>query len=386
MIPLYYSVRSLAARRLSTTVTVLGLALVVFVFAAVLMLAAGVERALAAGGSPDNVVLLREGATAELVSAVDRSAVRAVSTFPEVATAPDGRPLAVGELVVIVALPRGEDAFVNATARGVAAESWPARPAVRLVEGRPPRPGADEVAIGNALVGRTDGAFVGGQLRLFGRPWRVVGRLTADGSAFESELWFDERRLAEATRRDTPSSALVHLRSAAAVEPFLARLAADPRFALKAVREDRYWEELAAGTATFVRVLGLFVSVVFAIGAALGAMITMYAQVAARVRELGTLRALGFRRRSVLAAVVVEGALLGAAGGLAGAAAALALGLVRLRTLNFQTFSEVRFAFAPTPGILVASLLFGAAMGLAGGLLPAVRAARLDILDALRGR
>lgn len=384
MIPVYYSVRSLAARRLSTGVTVLGLALVVFVFAAVLMLAAGVERALAAGGSPENVVLLREGATAELVSAVDRATVRVASTLPEVATAPTGEPLVAPEVVVIVALPRGESGFVNATARGVTAESWLARPAVRLVEGRAPHPGADEVALGAALVGRTEGAFVGGELRLLGRRWRVVGSLSAEGSAFESELWFDGRRLAEAARRPTPSSAIVRLRSAAAVAPFLARLEADPRFEVKAVREDLYWEELASGTATFVRVLGLFVSVVFAVGAALGAMITMYAQVAARVRELGTLRALGFRRRSVLAGVVLEGALLGGAGGLIGGAAAFLLRFVQLRTLNFQTFSEVRFSFVPTPGILAAALLFGAAMGLAGSLLPALRAARLGVLDALR--
>lgn len=383
MVPLYYHARSLWTRRLSTGLTVGGLGLVVFVFAAVLMLSRGIEVALAAGGSPDNAVVLRKGATAEVVSGLDRGAVRALATLPGIASSSGGRPLVAGELVVLVALPRGES-FANATARGVTLESFEARPGVRVAEGRRPRPGSNEVVLGGALVGRSPGAVVGGELRFANQRWPVVGRLAARGSAFESELWADRQRLADAFKRPNWSSAVVRLSAPERFDELRRRLEDDPRFGLKVQREDAYWADQAKGTATFIRVLGLFVALVFGLGAVLGAMITMYAQVAARTRELGALRAIGFRRRSVLAGFLAESALLGAAGGLLGALGALAMGLVEIRTLNFQTFSEVRFGFDPSAGILLGSLLFGTLMGLAGGLLPALRAARLDILEAVR--
>ena len=385
MIPVYYSARSLWARRLSTGVAVLGLTLVVFVFAAVLMLSRGVEAALRAGGRPDNVIVLRAGATSEIVSGVDRDALRALAALPEIAAGPAGQPLLAGETVVLVALPRPGGAFINATARGVTPESWLLRPAVRVVEGRPPRPGTHEIAVGSALIGRTPGATIGGELAFANARWPVVGRLAAAGSAHESELWADAARLAQAFDRPTPSSGIARLRSPDLVPRFLATVESDPRFVLKAVPEDRFWSEQATDLSTFIRVLGLFVSVVFSGGAVLGAMITMYAQVAARARELGMLRAIGFRGRSVLAAVVLESALLGLAGGLLGALLAFLMRWVRITTVNFQTFSEIRFGFTPTPGILLAAVGFGLVMGLIGGLLPAVRAARLPVLEAVQG-
>ncbi len=385
MVPLFYNARSLWARRLSTGLTVLGLGLVVFVFAAVLMLARGIEAALASGGDAANVVLLREGATSELVSSVERDAVRALAAGPEVATSLEGQPLVSGELVVLVALPRTGGSEVNTTARGIGAQSFAARPTVRLVSGRAPRPGSNEVALGSALVGRTPGARVGGELRFAQQRWPVVGVFSAEGGGYESELWADAQRLGSAFGREAAySSAIVRLSSREAVKGFIQRVEGDPRFTLKAQPEPEYWASQASGLATFIRVLGLFVSFVFSVGAVLGAMVTMYAQVASRVAELGMLRAVGFRRRSVLASVVVESAMLGAAGGLLGALGALAMRWVDIRTLNFQTFAEVSFGFMPTPGILLAALLFGTAMGLVGGLLPAARAARLSILDALR--
>jgi ABC-type antimicrobial peptide transport system permease subunit len=385
LLPLYYNVRSLWARRGSTAATAVGLSLVVFVLAAVLMLSHGIEAALRAGGRADNVVLLRSGATSEIVSAIERDVVRSVASLPAVASGPGGEPLAAGEVVVLVALPRPGGAFINATARGITAASFAARPSVRVVQGRAPRPGSYEIAIGTSLVGRTEGARVGGELRFAGARWPVVGRIEAARSAYASEIWADAERLAQAFRRTGPSSAIVRLRSPDLVEELIALVESDPRFALKAVREDRYWAEQASSIATFIRVLGLFVTAVFSGGAVLGAMITMYAQVAARTRELGTLRALGFRSRSVLGAVVVESALLGIAGGLLGAALAWSMRWVKIRTLNFQTFSEMQFGFAPTPGILAAAIGFGLGMGIAGGLLPAIRAARLPVLRAVRG-
>lgn len=385
MVPLYYNARSLWARRLSTGLTVLGLALVVFVFAAVLMLARGIESALASGGDPSNVVLLREGATGELVSSVERDAVRVLATEPEVATSVSGEPLASGEIVVLVALPREDGKEVNTTARGVGPQSFAARPTVRLISGRTPRPGTNEVALGASLVGRTPGARVGGELRFAQQRWPVVGVFSADGGGYESELWADAQRLGSAFGREAAySSAIVRLSSPSAVKGFIQRVQGDPRFTLKAQAEPEYWASQASALATFIRVLGLFVSFVFSVGAVLGAMVTMYAQVASRVAELGMLRAVGFRRRSVLASVIAESAMLGAAGGLLGALGAFAMRWVDIRTLNFQTFAEVSFGFKPTPGILMAAILFGTVMGLLGGLLPATRAARLSILDALR--
>ncbi len=385
MIPVQYSVRSLWGRRLSTSVSVIGIALVVFVFAAVLMLARGVEEALRAGGRPDNVILLRSGATSEVVSGVDRDTLRAIAARPEVAPGPAGPPLLASEVVVLVALPRPGGAFVNATARGVTPESWLIRPAVQVLEGRPPRPGTREIALGAALVGVTPGATLNGELTFASARWPVVGVLHAAGGPQESEIWADATLLGQAFDRPVPSSGITRLRSPDLAPRFIAAMESDPRFTLKAVSEDRYWSEQSSGLATFIRVLGLFVSVVFSGGAILGAMITMYSQVAARSRELGTLRALGFRARSVLAVVVLEAMLLGLAGGVLGALLALSMGWLEISTLNFQTFSQVRFGFAPTPGILLAAVLFGVAMSLAGGLPPALRAARLEVIEAVRG-
>jgi ABC-type lipoprotein release transport system permease subunit len=385
MIPFYYNARSLFARRISTGATVVGLGLVVFVFAAVLMLSNGIESALRSGGRADNVVLLREGATSEIVSALDRDAVRAISTYTEIGSAPDGTTLITGELLMLIALSREGGGFINASVRGIGPKSFLIRPGVVIVEGRAPRAGTHEIAIGNALVGRSAGAFVGGELSFAQTRWPVVGRIRAAGAAFESELWTDVDRLGQAFDRVGYTSATARLRSKGLVETFRAHVTSDPRFTLKAEREDKYWADQASSTATFIRVLGLFVSIVFSAGAILGAMITMYAQVAARSRELAMMRAIGFRARSVLGSVVVEAGLLGLAGGVVGAAGAFGMRWVHIETLNFQTFSEVRFGFVPTPGILLSAVLFGLAMGLVGGFLPAVRAARAPILEATRG-
>jgi putative ABC transport system permease protein len=364
---------------------VLGLSLVVFVFAAVLMLSHGIEAALRSGGRSDNVVILRQGANTEITSAVSRDTLRALSILPEVAREPGGPPAMSGEIVLLIAMARADGGFTNVTVRGIGPASFAVRPGVRIVEGRMPRPGTREAVIGEGLAGRSPGAHVGGELSFAQTRWLVVGRMAASGAAYDSELWADADRLAQAFDRVGYSSVIARLSDASLVDGFKSRLESDPRFALKVVREDRYWADQASSTATFIRVLGLFVSVVFSAGATLGAMITMYAQVAARTRELAMMRALGFRPRSVLASFVIESGILGALGGLFGACAAFSMKWVRIETLNFQTFSQVRFGFMPTAGILAAAVGFGIAMGLAGGFLPALRAARTPILEAVRG-
>ncbi|QRK10054.1 FtsX-like permease family protein [Archangium violaceum] len=384
MIPLYYNTRSLWARRLSTGLTVLGLGLVVFVFATVLMLANGIESALASGGDPRNVILLAEGSTSELMSNVERDALRALGSAPQVASSPEGEPLVAGELIVPVLLPRGDGNESNINARGIGPESFAIRPTVRLIAGREPRPGTNEIALGEALVGRSPGAYLGGELVFAEERWPVVGVFTAAGGAYESELWVDANRLGPAFDRPGLSSIVVRTGSEQARDTFIQQVEEEPRFTLDAKSEPEYWAEQATWLATFIRVLGLFVSFIFSVGAVLGAMITMYAQVAARLGELGMLRAVGYRRRSVLASILIESAVLGAAGGVLGALGALATRWMEIRTLNFQTFAEVRFGFTPTPGIVVAALVFGTLMGVLGGMLPALRASRLSILDALR--
>jgi len=348
------------------------------------MLSHGIEVALASGGSRDNLVALREGADTEVVSAVARDTVQLLSTLPGLASGPDGRPLVAGERVVLVGIPIGSG-NANVTLRGIGPESLPARRStVRIASGRTPISGSQEVAIGSALVGRLPGAELGGELKFGEQVWPVVGTLDGGGSAFDSEIWADGDRVAAVFNRPEFSSAVMRVADPAAEQDILARVQSDPRLKLKVLPEDRYWAAQATGMTTFIRVLGLFVVFIFSIGAALGAMITMYAQVAARVRELGTLRAVGFRRRSVLASVLVESLLLGTAGGLLGSVAALGMRWFHFRTLNFQTFSEITFAFVPSPGILLGAVAFGATMGFLGGLLPSVRAARMGVLEALR--
>jgi ABC-type lipoprotein release transport system permease subunit len=384
MIPLYYNTRSLWARRLSTGLTVVGLGLVVFVFAAVLMLANGIESALASGGDPRNVILLNKGSTSELMSSVEREALRALGSATQVASSVEGDPLVAGELVVPVLLPRPDGNESNINARGIGPQSFAIRPVVRLIAGRPPRVGTNEIALGEALVGRSPGARLGGELRFAEQRWPVVGVFSADGGAYESELWVDVNRLGAAFDRPGLNSIVVRTGSVQARDAFIQAVEGDPRFTLDAKPEPEYWAEQATWLATFIRVLGLFVSFIFSVGAVLGAMITMYAQVSARLTELGMLRAVGYRRRSVLASILIESAVLGAAGGALGALGALATRWMEIRTLNFQTFAEVRFGFTPTPGIVVAALVFGTLMGTLGGMLPALRASRLSILDALR--
>ncbi|WNG26849.1 ABC transporter permease [Cystobacter fuscus] len=384
MIPLYYNTRSLWARRLSTGLTVVGLGLVVFVFAAVLMLANGIESALASGGDPRNVVLLNKGSTSELMSSVGRDALRALGSTTQVASSVEGDPLVAGELVVPVLLPRPDGNESNVNARGIGPQSFAIRPIVRLIAGRPPKAGTNEIALGEALVGRSPGARLGGELRFAQQRWPVVGVFSADGGAYESELWVDVNRLGSAFDRPGLNSIVVRTGSVPARDAFIQEVEGDPRFTLDAKPEPEYWAEQATGLASFIRVLGLFVSFIFSVGAVLGAMITMYAQVSARLTELGMLRAVGYRRRSVLASILIESAVLGAAGGVLGALGALATRWMEIRTLNFQTLAEVRFGFTPTPGIVVAALVFGTVMGVLGGMLPALRASRLSILDALR--
>lgn len=385
IIPLSYNLRNLRARRLTSTLTVLGLALVVFVFVAVLMLARGLEVALVSTGSDDNVIAIRKGSGVEVSSAIDRNTAHVLKVQPEVLTDAEGRAFAAGEVVVLITLPKRSDGLTsNLTVRGVSERSLLMRPQVRLIRGRLWRPGTSEVIAGEALARRFRGCGLGETVRFGMRDWTVVGVFDAEGNGFESEIWGDVDQLMPAFRRPVFSSVTLRLRDPSAFEAMKARVESDPRTIVTLFREKQYYADQSRYLSTFIRVMGLAITSIFSFGAMIGAMITMYAAVSNRTAEVGTLRALGFSRRSILVCFLIESLLLAAAGGVLGVAAGSLLQYVSISTTNWSTWSELAFSFTLTPDIAVKGVAFALTMGLAGGFLPAVRAARLDLLQSLR--
>ena len=384
-IPFSYTLRNLWTRKLTTVLTAGGMALVVFVFAAVQMLDTGLRQALVATGQPDNIHVTRRAAGAEISSAVDRVQAGIVETQPEIAIGPGGMRLVSKEVVVLITLPKHDTGTAtNVTTRGVGEAAFELRPQLQIVEGRTFRPGSSEVIVGASIAQRFDGAAVGSLLRFGGREWRVVGRFEAKGSAYDSELWVDAEQLQQSFRRNAWSAVVARLADPATLPALKARLEEDPRLTLDVKYERDFFEEQSKALSNFISYLGLTLSVIFSVGAMIGATITMYAAVANRTGEIGTLRALGFRRTSILATFLLEAVLLGAVGGVAGLALASLMQFVHISTLNWQSFSELAFSFSLTPRIVVMSLGFAVLMGFVGGFLPAVRASRLGIVDALR--
>ena len=389
MIPISYNVRSLAVRRTTTVATALGIALVVFVLASSLMLGSGIEKTMGRSGRPDHAFVLRKGSDAELSSSIENRLVSLVMAAPGVAKDGSGAPLGSGEVTVVITLDKvGTDNQVsNVQVRGVTEASFALRPEIRIVEGRPARPGTDEVIVGRAIRGRFKGVELQGSFDLKkNRPMTVVGVFESGGSSFESEVWADIDTVRTSFGREgLVSSVTVKLESKLKYDAFAAAVGTDKQLGLEAMRESVYYEKQSEDTQKFVTYLGVVIAVLFSAGAMIGAMITMYAAVSQRRREVGTLRALGFSRASILISFVFEAVLLALAGGLFGVLAAMAMSFVKFSMMNFATFSEVVFSFDPTFEILGTSLLFGGVMGLVGGLLPAIRAARTSPIEAMRG-
>jgi len=385
-LPLKYIVRSSVSRRLTTVITMLGIALVVFVFTAVLMMANGVQKTLRSTGSDDNLLVARKAAMSEIMSIMDREAAGIIVNLPQVARAADGTPLSSKEVVVIINLNKiGADGISNVTVRGVEEAAFQLRPQVRVTEGRMFRWGAREVIAGAGITKRFVGAQIGEKVKFGGDVWTVVGLFDADGSGFDSELWGDLNQIADAFKRSSFSTVTVRLKDPGDLDSVVRAFESDNRlqyFAAK--REKKFFEEQSEMMATFIRILGIFITVIFSTGATIGAMITMYGAVANRTTEIGTLRALGFFRRSILLAFLIESLVLSLGGGLLGLGFASILQFFSISTLNFGSFSELAFSFALSPSIVATSLGFSLLMGLVGGFLPAVRAARLDIIHALR--
>ncbi|MDA8125297.1 MAG: ABC transporter permease [Deltaproteobacteria bacterium] len=383
-VPFSYSLRNLAKRRLTTVLTVAGMALVVFVLAAVLMMASGLEKTLVETGSEDNVVVVRKGSTSEVMSGIERGQASIVEMLPQVAIGNEGERLVAKEVVVLIALPKRGAGNSNVVVRGVQKASLPLRPQVKLVAGRMFRRGTSEIIVGNSIAKGFAGVGLQNALTWGMRQWTVVGIFDAGNTGFSSEIWGDVDQVMQAFRRPVYSSLIFRLN---APDAFLAAQRAvetDPRLTLEAKRETRYYLDQSEMMAKFLRILGISLTVIFSIGAIIGAMITMYSAVANRIGEIGTMRALGFSRRSILIAFIAESLLLGLLGGAAGLFFASFMQFITVSTVNFQTFSELAFRFTLTGRIVLQAMTFALVMGLIGGMFPALRAARMRIVDALR--
>ncbi len=385
-IPLFYIFKNFTARKLTTGITVTGIALVVFVFAAVLMMAYGVEKTLIATGSDDNIIITRKASTGEITSIIDRETANTILTLPGIAKAPDGQQLVSTDAVVIINLEKKGGGMSNIPVRGVSKEAFTLRTNVKLKEGRMFTWGARELVVGAPISKRFEGAAIGDKVKFAGDSWVIVGITDGNGSAFESEMWCDVAQLQNAFNRTAFSTMTFRMTNPDVVKTMESQFAADPRLNQFVPKVERkYFAEQSEMMAIFIRILGIFITVIFSVGAMIGAMITMYASVANRTTEIGTLRALGFQRRSVMAAFLFESLLISIIGGAIGIALASLLQFFSLSTMNFASFSELAFSFALSPIIIISSMSFALLMGILGGFLPSVRAARMSVLTALRG-
>ena len=380
------SLRTLPQRAGSSAVAVVGVTGVVIVFVAVLSIAEGFLAALAGAGSPDTAIVLRGGSTAETTSALAIDATRIIKDAPGVLRDGSG-PVASAELFVVVDVPkRGTGIDANVPLRGVEPAAFRVREEVRIVEGRPFREGTNEIIVGRSAANQFEGLELGATPRWGESAWEVVGIFEADGTLSESEIWCDARVLQPAYRRgSTYQSVLARLDSEDAFPGFRDALASDPRLDVMVEREDVFYVGQSQLIHSIITGIGTVIAVLMGIGAVFGAVNTMYSAVASRTREIATLRALGFGGVPVVVSVLFESALLSLVGGvLGGGLAYVAFHGYQTATLNWTTFTQVAFAFNVTPALLVQGALYATIMGLLGGLFPAIRAARLPIVTALR--
>jgi putative ABC transport system permease protein len=386
-IPLKYNLRNLFQRKVSTAMTVFVVCLVVTVFLFVLALWQGVSRTLSVTASTRNVITMRVGSQAEMQSVVTKDAYETIRSLPGIERSPSGEPFVSAELISLVNLPRADGQTTNVQVRGMDPIGFSMRPGVRIVDGRMFQLGTNEAVVSQNLANRFAGMKIGDTIKTGSYRWVVVGHFDASGSAYESEVWTDARDLQGQTKRPVFSSIFVRTSDPEAAARYIETVKGDQRLKLEGKTEKKYYEEQMV-TGAPIKILAILVGIFTAIGASFGAMNTMYAQVAARTREIGTLRAIGFSRRSILLSFILEALLLCLIGGVIGTALAFVLfNLLLTRptgTMNFRTFSEVLFHFRLTPPLIAGGLVFSLAMGLLGGFFPAARAARLKIINALR--
>jgi putative ABC transport system permease protein len=386
-IPFSYNVRSVAARWTTAVVSILGIAGTVGVFVAMLAMARGFQATLIASGSASNSIIRRAGASSEMDSGVTLDQTQVIADAQQVARSSEGAPLSSPEMVVIGAFPltkSGTDA--NVQIRGMTPIALEVRPSVKVVEGRFFEPGLAELVVGSNAVNIYRGLGLGSTVTFGGQDWEVVGIFNAGGSAFDSEIWCDHTVLAQTFKRPTNvfSSVTTRLNSPTDFDAFKDALTSDPRLTVQVERETEYYAKQSQMVSTLIRVLGFLVAFVMAVGAVFGALNTMYSAVAARSREIATMRALGFGGGSVVLSFMFESLLIALIGGVLGCIAVLPLNGFTAGTMNWQTFSHLAFAFRVTPGLLLAGMAFALLMGFVGGVLPAIRAARMQVAPALR--
>ncbi len=386
-IPFSYNIRNLWTRRLTTTLTVGGIALVVFVFAAVLMLAQGIEDTLVATGSNDNVIIIRKSSQSELMSAVSRDQIGIISTFPEVGITPEGKAFATSDVVTMINLSKKQSNDMgNISVRGISAGAFTLRPQVTMKEGRWFQQGTNEIVVGNKIHEQFNNVEIGQEIEIGSKRWNIVGVMDGGKTGFATEIWADaDNIMSEFNRGTTFSSYTFKLKNLNDYETIKIKLETEQRLQdLDVKREQDFYLEQSKFMVAFITWLGLFITIVFSAGAMIGAMITMYASVANRTVEIGTLRALGFRRRSILTAFLIEALSLSFIGGIIGLFFASFMEFVSFSTTNFGSFSELAFGFSLNLNVVLWTLSFSLCMGFVGGFLPAVRASRMNIINALR--
>ena len=381
-----FGLMSIPQRRGAVAATVIGIAGVVAVLVGILSIAAGFSRAMANSGSDDAAIILRSGSDSEMVSGFGRSETRLIADAPGIARNADG-PLASAELFVIINLPKrstGTDA--NVPLRGVEGAAFQVRDKMKITAGRMFEWGKNEVMVGDGAAREFAGCEVGSTIKVGSESWPVVGVFTSGGGIAESEIWTDAKVLQAAYKRgDSFQAVYARLNSAGAFQEFKDWLTSNPQLSVKVLRQSEHYASQSETLNRLVTTLGVFIAALMAIGAAFGALNTMYSAVAARTREIATLRALGFGSGAVVVALMIESVLLALLGGIIGGALAYAgFNNFHAATMNWQSFSQVAFAFAVTPELLVRGIVLATLIGVVGGLLPAIRAARLPIAAALR--
>ncbi|MBK5297229.1 MAG: ABC transporter permease [Vicinamibacteria bacterium] len=384
-IPISYNFRNVIVRWRVTLLALAGISLVVAVLIALTAMANGFRVALKSTGSPDNAIVTQRGSGSELTSGFSKDNASTILVDDRVKRDSTGRPLASPEMIVVASIPRlGDGTEVNVTVRGVSPMAFQVRQNVKIVAGRNFTPGLYEIVVGQKAADRYQNLEVGGSIKLQRQNWKVVGIFTSDGSSFESEIWGDVDALAPVFNRAGGYQSLtLKLNDSAQIEKFNADLKANPNMQVQMMSELQFYEGQAGQTATTLTILAVFVGVIMGIGAVFGAMNTMYALVSARTREIGTLRALGFSRTSILVSFMIESAFLALVGGLLGSVLALPINTLSGAT-GGANFSQIAFAFKVDPQWLVIAVVAAVFMGLIGGLLPALRAARTPITAALR--
>ena len=386
-VPIAYNLRNLLVRRTTSLAAGGGIGVVVWVLANALMVKAGVQETMGSSGNPDVAMVVRKGADNEMSSTIETPSIGLIMAGPGVKKDDKGAPMGVAESVVVISKEKvGSEGLSNLMVRGVPDNVLTFRPEVRIIDGRPPKPGSDEAVAGRAIRGRFAGIDLGQTFELRkNRAAKIVGIFDAGGASYESEVWMDIDMLRSAFGRDgTVNSVRVKLDSPSAYDGFAAYVQQDKQLGFESARELDYYRKQSQATADLLSTLGNIIAFLFSLAAMIGATITMYSSVSERQREIGTLRALGFSRRAILFGFQLESLVLALVGGLVGMLVSLSSSFIKLSMVNFNTWSELVFRLRPTPALLVASLIGAAVMGLLGGFLPAVRAARISAVKAMR--